>query len=125
MLGTTDGAAYACRPEEGDAITIDYLATFGQTPRRMHVAIADVALHNKQPMWMASRQAFCLDFQGRVRVASVKNFVLSVHGRDTAMVFGRTHERHSYVLDYGPPLAAVHAFAIALSSLDTKCFAVS
>jgi tubby-related protein 1 len=35
-----------------------------------------LVLRNKQPKWNEQMQAFCLNFQGRVTEASVKNFQL-------------------------------------------------
>ncbi|OQR81419.1 hypothetical protein THRCLA_11753 [Thraustotheca clavata] len=119
MIGTTDGSSYAFT-HMNDKMTIEFYATYGQTPRRMTVTLGDIELHNKQPMWMASLQAFCLNFEGRVQVASVKNFILSLHGQDNVMIFGRTQDRHVFVLEYTSPLSAIHAFAIALSNLDLK-----
>ena len=38
-------------------------------------------LHNKAPRWNESLGAYCLNFNGRVTLPSVKNFQLQVRGR--------------------------------------------
>ena len=50
-----------------------------------------VVLNNKQPKWNEALQAYCLNFNGRVTQASVKNFQLvSVDDDDTVLLqFGK------------------------------------
>ena len=78
-------------------------------------------LHNKQPVWSDETQAYVLNFHGRVTQASVKNFQL-VHSADEDYIvlqFGRIAE-NTFTLDYNFPMCALQAFAIALSSFDSK-----
>lgn len=78
-------------------------------------------LHNKQPVWSDETQAYVLNFHGRVTQASVKNFQL-VHCADEDYIvlqFGRIAE-NTFTLDYNFPMCALQAFAIALSSFDSK-----
>ncbi len=78
-------------------------------------------LHNKQPVWSEETQAYVLNFHGRVTQASVKNFQL-VHCADEDYIvlqFGRIAE-NTFTLDYNFPMCALQAFAIALSSFDSK-----
>ncbi|CAI8000147.1 Tubby protein homolog [Geodia barretti] len=78
-------------------------------------------VHNKQPTWSEETQAYVLNFHGRVTQASVKNFQL-VHSADEGYIvvqFGRVSE-DVFTLDYKYPVCAVQAFAIALSSFDSK-----
>ncbi|XP_063236383.1 protein king tubby [Bacillus rossius redtenbacheri] len=78
-------------------------------------------LHNKTPMWNDDTQSYVLNFHGRVTQASVKNFQI-VHDNDPeyiVMQFGRVAE-DVFTMDYRYPLCAVQAFAIALSSFDSK-----
>ncbi|GFT56902.1 tubby protein homolog [Nephila pilipes] len=78
-------------------------------------------LHNKAPVWNDESQSFVLNFRGRVTVASVKNFQI-VHSNDPDYIvlqFGRVHE-DIFSMDYSYPMCALQAFAIALSSLDSK-----
>jgi hypothetical protein len=81
-----------------------------------------LALQNRPPWWNIELGAFVLNFGGRVSVASVKNFQLCDRtDHDNIMLqFGRIHGRHSFTMDFKYPLTAVQAFAIAISSLQSK-----
>ncbi|KAK3012346.1 hypothetical protein RJ639_012990 [Escallonia herrerae] len=87
-------------------------------------------LKNKAPRWHEQLQCWCLNFKGRVTVASVKNFQLvaavdpshNVSNADQEKVilqFGKIG-KHIFTMDYRYPLSAFHAFALCLSSFDTK-----
>lgn len=78
-------------------------------------------LRNKTPVWNEDTQSYVLNFHGRVTQASVKNFQI-VHENDAdyiVMQFGRVTEE-CFSMDYCYPLCALQAFAIALSSFDSK-----
>ncbi|XP_065912385.1 tubby protein homolog isoform X2 [Dysidea avara] len=78
-------------------------------------------LMNKQPQWSDESQAYVLNFHGRVTQASVKNFQL-VHAANTEYIvlqFGRVSE-DTFTMDVQFPLCPLQAFAICLSSLDSK-----
>ncbi|XP_045690622.1 tubby-related protein 1 isoform X2 [Phyllostomus hastatus] len=80
-----------------------------------------IELHNKPPVWNENSGSYTLNFQGRVTQASVKNFQI-IHTDDPDYIvlqFGRVAE-DAFTLDYGYPLCALQAFAIALSSFDGK-----
>ncbi|KAG7187915.1 hypothetical protein KM043_013879 [Ampulex compressa] len=80
-----------------------------------------IELHNKTPVWNDDTQSYVLNFHGRVTQASVKNFQV-VHDSDVdyvAMQFGRVAE-DIFTMDYRFPLCTLQAFAIALSSFDSK-----
>ncbi|KFU99865.1 Tubby-related protein 3, partial [Pterocles gutturalis] len=80
-----------------------------------------IELHNKAPVWNDDTQSYVLNFHGRVTQASVKNFQI-VHDNDAnyiVMQFGRVAE-DVFTLDYNYPLCALQAFAIGLSSFDSK-----
>jgi len=81
-----------------------------------------LTLQNRPPWWNVELGAFVLNFGGRVSVASVKNFQLcDRHNHDDSMLqFGRIEGRHSFTMDFSYPLSAVQAFAIAISSLQSK-----
>ncbi|CAI9110792.1 OLC1v1010876C5 [Oldenlandia corymbosa var. corymbosa] len=87
-------------------------------------------LKNKAPRWHEQLQCWCLNFKGRVTVASVKNFQLvaavdSSHNVPPAeqdkviLQFGKIG-KDIFTMDYRYPLSAFQAFAICLSSFDTK-----
>uniref|UniRef100_A0A3Q4GW16 Tubby-like protein n=1 Tax=Neolamprologus brichardi TaxID=32507 RepID=A0A3Q4GW16_NEOBR len=91
-----------------------------------------IELHNKAPVWNDDTQSYVLNFHGRVTQASVKNFQI-VHDNDRDIVlssdvaesdyivmqFGRVAE-DVFTLDYNYPMCALQAFAIGLSSFDSK-----
>ncbi|CAL5084570.1 unnamed protein product [Urochloa decumbens] len=89
-----------------------------------------VALKNKSPRWHEQLQGWCLNFHGRVMVASVKNFQLVASGvttptpsnqedDDVILQFGKIG-KDLFSMDYRYPISAFEAFAICLSSFDTK-----
>lgn len=89
-----------------------------------------LVLKNKAPRWHEQLQCWCLNFKGRVTVASVKNFQLVAavepsHNISEAeqerviLQFGKIG-RDIFTMDYCYPLSAFQAFAICLSSFDTK-----
>ncbi|CAK9313486.1 unnamed protein product [Citrullus colocynthis] len=100
-------------------------------------------LRNKAPRWHEQLQCWCLNFRGRVTVASVKNFQLIAATSPAAEApltsqpppqpAQPTHSDHDkiilqfgkvgkdmFTMDYRYPLSAFQAFAICLSSFDTK-----
>ncbi|XWS46722.1 hypothetical protein CRYUN_Cryun14cG0092500 [Craigia yunnanensis] len=87
-----------------------------------------LVLRNKAPRWHEQLQCWCLNFNGRVTVASVKNFQLvaspedGVTGQEHGNVilqFGKVG-KDVFTMDYQYPISAFQAFAICLSSFDTK-----
>ncbi|XP_073664668.1 tubby protein homolog isoform X2 [Tursiops truncatus] len=100
-------------------------------PRKMSVIVPGMTMvhervcirprNNKTPVWNDDTQSYVLNFHGRVTQASVKNFQI-IHGNDPdyiVMQFGRVAE-DVFTMDYNYPLCALQAFAIALSSFDSK-----
>nr|CAN82256.1 hypothetical protein VITISV_009404 [Vitis vinifera] len=95
-----------------------------------------LVLRNKPPRWHEQLQCWCLNFRGRVTVASVKNFQLIAATQPAAgaptpsqppasdhdkiiLQFGKVG-KDMFTMDYRYPLSAFQAFAICLSSFDTK-----
>lgn len=99
-----------------------------------------LVLKNKAPRWHEQLQCWCLNFRGRVTVASVKNFQLiaattppapgapapaqasqpSQSDHDKIILqFGKVG-KDMFTMDYRYPLSAFQAFAISLTSFDTK-----
>ncbi|KAH9621273.1 hypothetical protein KSS87_011539, partial [Heliosperma pusillum] len=85
-------------------------------------------LKNKSPRWHEQLQCWCLNFHGRVTVASVKNFQLVASPEDgppgpehekVVLQFGKVG-KDVFTMDYCYPISAYQAFAICLSSFDTK-----
>lgn len=99
---------------------------------------APLILKNRTPRWHEQLQCWCLNFRGRVTIASVKNFQLiaaSGEATDNAgagnshpgssdhdkiiLQFGRIG-KDLFTMDYRYPLSAFQAFGICLTSFDTK-----
>ncbi|XAR73856.1 hypothetical protein NMG60_11007964 [Bertholletia excelsa] len=89
-----------------------------------------LVLKNKAPRWHEQLQCWCLNFKGRVTVASVKNFQLVAavdpsqniptgEQEKVILQFGKIG-KDIFTMDYRYPLSAYQAFAICLSSFDTK-----
>ncbi|CAH9109056.1 unnamed protein product [Cuscuta europaea] len=86
-----------------------------------------LVLKNKGPRWHEQLQCWCLNFHGRVTVASVKNFQLVAASPENGapphekviLQFGKV-AKDVYTMDFRYPLSAFLAFAICLSSFDTK-----
>lgn len=89
-----------------------------------------LVLKNKAPRWHEQLRCWCLNFRGRVTVASVKNFQLVVDVDPALNVSVEEQEKiilqfgkigtDIFTMDYRYPLSAFQAFAICLSSFDTK-----
>ena len=79
-------------------------------------------LVNKSPRWNEQMQAYCLNFNGRVTHASVKNFQLVDEADDDERVmlqFGKVG-KDMFTMDFTWPMSALQAFAICLTSFDNK-----
>lgn len=80
-----------------------------------------MVFRNRSPWWNEELGAFVLNFGGRVSVASVKNFQLCERSdQEHIMQFGRIQGRHNFTMDFQHPLTPTQAFAIAISSLQSK-----
>merc|ERR1712165_666679 len=81
-----------------------------------------LSLQNRPPWWNVELGAFVLNFGGRVSVPSVKNFQLCDRNdiENIMLQFGRIQGRHNFTMDFSYPLSPVQAFAIAISSLQSK-----
>ncbi|KAL1817865.1 hypothetical protein ACET3Z_020439 [Daucus carota] len=100
------------------------------TSELAHGTRVPLILKNKSPRWHEQLQCWCLNFKGRVTVASVKNFQLvaavdisqdipSAEQEKVILQFGKIG-KDIFTMDYRYPLSAFQAFAICLSSFDTK-----
>lgn len=109
----------------------DILGTLGEEEEeegKERVSSPPLVLKNKPPRWHEQLQCWCLNFRGRVTVASVKNFQLIAanqpqtqsDGPDKILLqFGKVG-KDMFTMDFRYPLSAFQAFAICLSSFDTK-----
>ncbi|KAL7463508.1 hypothetical protein ACHAXS_003870 [Conticribra weissflogii] len=80
-----------------------------------------VVLENKLPSWSDEVGGYVLNFNGRVSKASVKNFQLVEESDDdnVILLFGRVG-KDEFSLDVKWPMSPFQAFALALSSFDSK-----
>eukprot|EP00262_Sarcandra_glabra_P007913 TRINITY_DN21024_c1_g1_i2.p1 TRINITY_DN21024_c1_g1~~TRINITY_DN21024_c1_g1_i2.p1 ORF type:complete len:205 (+),score=13.37 TRINITY_DN21024_c1_g1_i2:101-715(+) len=99
-------------------------------PQKKSDTQINVILRNKSPRWHEHLQCWCLNFHGRVTVASIKNFQLIAtvdpnrpcgRGDDDMVLlqFGKVGD-DMFTMDYRQPLSAFQAFAICLTSFGTK-----
>ncbi|PIN14970.1 hypothetical protein CDL12_12395 [Handroanthus impetiginosus] len=89
-----------------------------------------LVLKNRAPRWHDEMQCWCLNFRGRVTVPSVKNFQLVTEDDPLPGIPAAEHEKiilqfgkiaeDIFTMDYRYPLSALQAFAICLSSFDSK-----
>ena len=78
-----------------------------------------IYLQSKPPAWDEALQRYFLNFNGRVTMASVKNFQLVDEKGNICLQFGR-RGKDEFILDVQWPLSPFQAFALALSSFDSK-----
>jgi tubby-related protein 1 len=85
---------------------------------RKHLLIYE----NRQPKWNEDIGSYVLNFDKRVSLASVKNFQLidptSSNGK-VLMQFGKKGQ-DEFIMDVQYPLSLFQAFAVSLSSCDSK-----
>ncbi|XP_013606104.1 PREDICTED: tubby-like F-box protein 11 isoform X1 [Brassica oleracea var. oleracea] len=98
-----------------------------------HLKETPLVLSNKTPRWHEQLRCWCLNFHGRVTVASVKNFQLVAAAASSGgeglsperqneriiLQFGKVG-KDMFTMDYGYPISAFQAFAICLSSFETR-----
>ncbi|KAD5960837.1 hypothetical protein E3N88_12309 [Mikania micrantha] len=113
-----------------DNLPLSSSPSMKEQPSSSGVCNDHLILKNKSPRWHEQLQCWCLNFKGRVTVASVKNFQLvasvgSSHNVSDAeqnkviLQFGKIGQ-DIFTMDYQYPISAYQAFAICLSSFDTK-----
>jgi len=80
-----------------------------------------VELTTRRPKWNNRAKTLTMDFFGRCKLASAKNFQLEEVGKAETMklLFGKAGESQ-FVLDFHRPLSPVQAFAAAISTMVWK-----
>ncbi|KAJ7564072.1 hypothetical protein O6H91_03G135400 [Diphasiastrum complanatum] len=129
FVTTTDASTspLVLSPKSTSFVSDDSSELFINSP---HSKDSPLVLKNKSPRWHEQLQCWCLNFRGRVTVASVKNFQLvaavdptqnvSQGDQDKVLLqFGKIG-KDIFTMDYCYPLSTFQAFAISLSSFDTK-----
>jgi len=116
--------------KEKSPMTDSYSGCLSELPELSQGSMDSLVLKNKSPRWHEQLQCWCLNFMGRVTVASVKNFQLVASVDPSHNVSPAEQERvilqfgkigkDIFTMDYSYPLSAFQAFAICLTSFDTK-----
>ncbi|KAK4764136.1 hypothetical protein SAY87_013574 [Trapa incisa] len=117
-------------PKSKNMAASDFSSTSLPEIEPAQVSGAPLILKNKSPRWHEQLQCWCLNFRGRVTVASVKNFQLVPAVEPSQNISAAEQERvilqfgkiakDIFTMDYCYPLSAFQAFAICLSSFDSK-----
>lgn len=76
---------------------------------------------NKDPRWNEKLKSYALNFGGRVKMASIKNFILEdiISPDKNLLVFGKVDER-TFSLDVWYPFTPFQAMGIILTCFDYK-----
>lgn len=113
------------RPDRSDSLSacLDRARHKEMAPSEEHHVCL---LHTNPPQWDPKVKGHTLDFKGRVKEASVKNFQLVAWnhntnklGGDIILMFGK-YSDDVYTCDFAYPLNALQAFALGLASIDSK-----
>jgi len=79
-----------------------------------------IVLQSKQPKYNNQTGKYSLNFNSRVRMASVKNVQLVYQGHEEVLLqFGKTG-KNDFILDFQYPFTPMQAFAFGLTSLAYK-----
>ncbi|CAA0831654.1 Tubby-like F-box protein 10 [Striga hermonthica] len=142
LMGPLDSDSFRSvsfnKSEFGSARFSDMSGPLNDDDNKSNCGERPLVLKNKPPRWHEQLQCWCLNFRGRVTVASVKNFQLIAAGPPAPpqqqngpssssssdhdkiiLQFGKVG-KDMFTMDYRYPLSAFQAFAICLSSFDTK-----
>ena len=80
-----------------------------------------VVLETRKPKWNNKMDAWTMDFKGRVKLASKKNFILIDPQYDdrVLMLFGKVSQ-DKWSLDYAPPMNPLTCLFVALTAFSSK-----
>jgi hypothetical protein len=74
-----------------------------------------------KPEWNSQLECYCLNFYGRVKKASARNFQLVYEDdNDNILLQHGKASRDEFNIDFREPLSLVQAFAISLVSIGKK-----
>lgn len=106
------------RPTEGEGVLRAAVDSRPVGAPKDHVS----TFKNRQPVWDERYEAYVLNFLGRVRVASVKNFQIVQTdnvANETLLQFGRVSQT-IFSMDVQWPFSIVQAFGVCLTSIAPK-----
>ena len=80
-----------------------------------------IVLETKKPRWNPKMDAWTMDFKGRAKLASKKNFQLvDIEDQDRIlMLFGKM-TKNRWCLDYSPPMSPLNCLFVALTAFSAK-----
>ena len=78
-----------------------------------------IVFKNRKPIWSKERGAFYLNFNGRVKEPSIKNFILDDSLGNECLLFGKIKE-NVFNLHISDTISPYLAFTVALAAFDTK-----
>lgn len=109
--------------EAGASTTSSFCSSSSQT----------LKLQNVLPHWSPQLKCWCLNFNNRVKLPSIKNFQLGINAQKGSEAVGSTEakpevllqfgkiDEDEFVLDFSPTvMSPLQAFALALSSFERK-----
>uniref|UniRef100_A0A7S1SM27 Tubby C-terminal domain-containing protein n=1 Tax=Tetraselmis chuii TaxID=63592 RepID=A0A7S1SM27_9CHLO len=74
----------------------------------------------KPPEWNEAKQRFEGGFTDRVKLASIRNFILQKAGKSESWLQCGKFGKHRYALDFQNPMSPIQAFATAISSFEAS-----
>ena len=97
------------------------------THRNMHSAWQKnkaefLEVRTKKPKWNARMEAWTMDFKGRAKLASKKNFILidpDDEDERVLMLFGKM-TKNRWSLDFSPPLNPITCLFVAVTAFSSK-----
>ena len=77
-----------------------------------------IFLKTRQPQWVESKRYYFLNFRGRIREASIRNFILQdPKTSQEVLLFGKA-ANNVYNIDISYPLTPMLGFALVIPQLD-------
>ena len=98
----------------------------GECPRffKIGLILSDGTIEkfqNVKPRWSEKMQCYCLNFYGRVKKASAKNFqIIRPNETDDILLQHGKFAKMEYSIDFRDPFSPLFAFAISLVSIGKK-----
>ena len=109
--------------EEGEGEKVDNSVMYKAYTNNKATKAASqfVVLETKKPRWNPKMEAWTMDFKGRAKLASKKNFQLvDVEEEERLlMLFGKM-TKNRWCLDYSPPMSPLTCLFVALTAFSAK-----
>ena len=109
--------------EEGEGEKVDNSVMYKAYTNNKATKAASqfVVLETKKPRWNPKMEAWTMDFKGRAKLASKKNFQLvDVEEEERLlMLFGKM-TKNRWCLDYSPPMSPLTCLFVAMTAFSAK-----